>query len=522
MLDGFLKKLNVEKAFCIYICILCVITYITFVVNISFNADEISRYCESYATSFFTSGRYGRLIIYSILKSIGMETTVPFFSFIILVFSFVIFLVIINDVYDIKGKAKYLLSGVFIVSGSFSEQLQYYTDYIYLAIGLVFVSISLLHFHKYLLLKKFINIELLLSIVHGVFATSVTQYYFILIISLSLILVVKNVFNKNNKNNYHRIEFFKYFLLVVFIIFLYFALLKFINIIANINDNSRINKTIYNLFSFDYICRKIFKSYAIIPALAIKSYASFNISLLTKIAILLIYIITTMAAVRIFTSNKYTICQKCYIALYLFISPLIINSYVFFEETTSIRTTLTLSILFYFFYVLIENGMPVYKKNYQMNSVFCFLLLMIIIPNVYYINGTNYFNYLNNLHQQQFYTEFVSTVKNVDNYSADKRFIFITSKVNNLFDYNNLADYYSSKEKVDLTNKFPACYPFDANLSPHAFIPSINRFGGYKFVEASREEKEVYINEHNVETIPIYPNYGSVFVDGEYIIVRLD
>lgn len=520
MLKSIIKTISNNKNFLIYIIILCSITYVTNVLNISFNADEVSRYSESYMNAF-TLGRYSRLLLIYLLKLLSMDTTVPFFSFLVLVISFFVSLVIIHDVLEIKGISKYILSGLVIVNGALCEQLQYYTDYVYLAFGLVSVSFSFYYFKKYLLSKVFFDKNVLLTILFAIFSTAITQYYYVYIASLFFILLFNRAFD-NNK--YIKKDIIKYLFSIIIIFILYFFILKIICFIFNIKDISRISYTLSNYLNYKFILYRIFKAYAIVPALVFKNYAGLNTSLITKISILIIYIITFFSIINIIVFKKTNKFNKFYFVFCLFISPFIINSFVFFEETTSIRTTFSLCLFFYLFYIIINKACLTIcsKSAFQ---IFIILILLIIIPNIYFINGTNYFNYLNNLHQQQFYSSFVSAIRNADSYSVDKKVIFITNTSNDsnkLFNTYNLTDYYNSLDYAFLDKIFPASSPsFDALLSPHAFVPSINRFGGYKFKSASKDEEDRYIRNHDVEGMPIYPDDGSIVVDGEYIVVKL-
>ena len=170
-------------------------------------------------------------------------------------------------------------------------------------------------------------------------------------------------------------------------------------------------------------------------------------------------------------------------------------------------------------YLILISCILLDKKD-NLNSLKINIVILAIIVEstmcIYYESVKTYRQKLIEESVQSYITEFVASIKMVEGYkSTDKISLVGKNGVNH---FGNLTDYWDYKNRYNI-DTYDHIF---ASREPENYELLIRLKGGFSLNIVSDEEKDNILKEIDIDSIPIYPDYGSIFRQNEIIIVRLN
>lgn len=495
-----IKKINVLnyfKEFIIYFIFSMFIHAQIFIHDI-LDCDEFGIiYRNSYKWNL-SLGRFGNAFYDMFLSFLGFSSQSTYYSIVVFSLFISIGIIIIFYILNIKDSVlKTIVAFPCISFQSFLTTNTFRSAVIAWIMSFTLPCISallLLKLYKNINFKKIDNILLLiLSCILLVFAIGFRQSALsIFCVILLLDLVNDAIDGIKNSVIFKKAIFYLLFIILSSLLYLFF--MGFFQKLFNIN------------FPREYpdlntILTGIFKSYARYAWLIVTSIN------LQKLMYVLLYIIILYEFIIIFIQKK---TNKLMYVLFLLILPLAIGLAGFMQKNgVPIRGWMALLFIYIipvFFYEKIqENEIDV--KRIKISNIRTFLIIVLLghsLCNFY--NTQNYYQicFARCEAARAYAIELATTIKNTKDYSVDKKFCIVGSPAkltkegftSLLDDYNLLSVYW-------------------------AFVDGLKKYGAIDFELDNTNMSEKLINSDEVKNMPTYPNYGSIKVIDNIVVIKL-
>lgn len=486
-------------------CIVCIISFV-----ISLLAKGIALYPQAYSIDDYTftidrhhipginQGRFGFAVLYEFLQILGIPSgyVTPFFGFIFLV-CFCWVGIIICRVWKISGNI-ILSSFVVLFIAIHPYQAEIFTFKISFFYATMAYFLGFLAFY----FAEFKRLTFLLVIFCMAFALSINQAilnYFLLVISLSILLEILQQYKDNNFLNLYKllanIKLLPKCASICAGVFLYFLLNRFVLYITGITLVSR-----FSFISFYDISTRLIQLKDLLYLLFFKSEP-----ILPSFPKILMFILL-FSVLCVITKRAYSLNKKraifislAYFLLFLAILGIIGVSLVIKEWWPVPRVLSSIGIfwagIIAFLYLNVDN---------KLCRAFILVCSTIIIFSFIGINNQIFTDQLRvNMRDFNKVNRMIARLESNPNFSQVKRVVII-------------GDNWAYKSPINTAEG-------DMNISAFgcswAKIHLLNEISGYKFEPATAEEynkaKDLY------QTAPKWPEPNSITVQGNLAIIYL-
>ena len=433
-----------------------------------------------------------RYILENLSKVISTLTLSPNFAVVSSIFLLSVSIYLLSIIFDIKNNFIKILLGFSITLPVFNDYFNYLHDVI--AYSLVYFITTL---SCYIVLCMKMKYKYIISYI--LFAISFLTYQPAAQIASSVFVIylVYDLIIHNKSANEVLVNGLKLGLLFLL------SCLSYI-LVAKLSGGSGL------IINKNYLI-SLFKIYAMPFSWIIRRHVDVNISILQKVSIAVIYIYTFVTIFKRILNLKAV--EKVLCLLLILIFPLVTNfSYFAFAGGTN-RYVIGMVYLVLIPCILLD-------KTYSINSIKKDIVVLAILVEctmcIYYESVKTYRQKLIEDSVQSYITELVACIKMTEGYKSTDKVCLISKAEPNYF--GNLSDYWDYKN------------PYNIDTYDHIFASRekdnyeflIKLKGGYNLKLVSEDEKEKITNEIDIDSIPVYPDYGSVFRKNDIIIIRMN
>lgn len=504
----FLDKIAALSAIIMFIC-----SYLYMYIALPLNPDTTGTYIVGISNessiSFqlnMSSGRWFRAIIEVLLQKIQYETIIPFFIFIFLVIIAGIFAIFLRRYFCFQNIISCIfISATVLVAPAYVELFSFYHDAFFHGVAIIMLMISLHNIKE----NKYFQTILFLS-----FAVGIYQGYIFVFASIYLIkLLQDSIFERKNSKNI-TLDIIKMVVVLCISVIIYYVIHKLFCIALSYNIKA--NEGRFNMHGIDIITilGSIIKAYGMIAILPVKNYAGINTTIVAKVILIILYIYCIIKFIFIEKTSKNRILNLSILLLL----PLFMNGIAFIPSNTTIRMTQGLDTILILIAVIFDYNLQSSISNekirkFIMNSTkvvaLCFVVLMIHM--CYYANGTAYISKLVSDGTKSYVQEMVTQIKNIEGYNKNTKVLFYGNIIR-----NNLFDYYAYTND----ERFPLAMYENSLLSPWEYKEAINRYGAFKYKEASKEEIEKIVVTNEFKNMGIYPEKNGIKMINDIVVVK--
>ena len=255
----------------------------------------------------------------------------------------------------------------------------------------------------------------------------------------------------------------------------------------------------------------LFKIYAMPFSWVIRRHVDVNISILQKLSILSIYIYIFFEILPKIFKLKVSELILCLFLILIF--PLVTNFSYFAYAGGTNRYVIGMVYLILIPCILLDK-----KENFNslMRNVVIIAIIVESTMCIYYESVKTYRQKLIEDSVQSYITEFVTSIKMTEGYKTTDKICLVGK--NGVNHFGNLNDYWDYKNKYDI-DTYDHIF---ASREPNNYEFLIRLKGGFSLNLVTDEEKEIILKEVDIDSIPVYPDYESIFRQNEIIIVRLN
>lgn len=433
-----------------------------------------------------------RYVLENLSKVINTLTISPNFAVISSVFLLAISIYLLSVIFDIKNGFIKILLGFSITLPVFNDYFNYLHDVI--AYSLVYFLTTL---SCYIVLCMKMKYKYIISYI--LFAISFLTYQPVAQIASSVFVIylIYDLIIRNKNANVVLVNGIK--LGSLFLL----SCLSYI-LIAKLSGGSGL------IINKNYLI-SLFKIYAMPFSWIIRRHVDVNISILQKVSIAVIYIYTFVTIFKRLLNLK--AAEKVLCLLLILIFPLVTNfSYFAFAGGTN-RYVIGMVYLVLIPCILLDNF---YDTNSLIKNIVVIAIIVECTMCIFYESVKTYRQKLIEDSLQSYVTELVSSIKMTEGYkSTDK--ICLVGK-NGINHFGNTADYWDYKNPYNI-DTYDHIF---ASREPYNYELLIRLKGGFNLNLVSENERESITSEIDIDSIPVYPDYGSIIRKNETIIVRMN
>ena len=464
--------------------------YMPYVMDVFYNLNE------NYEPILISNGRYIRLILDNIVSFLFKPFLVPYFSLIVSTIIYSYSFVILYRYLNIDNENFDNFYPLCIILPCFTILNPFYHDLIYYSLNFLLSIIS-----AYIIVNFRNNIKYVLFLIMNLIILFIYQLNFFFIVPLLLIDLIRRLLDNEDIKSIIK-KGIIYFINLFLSVLIYFLIFKILHLSMGTRDAQ------FSLFN-------LFKTYASFLILPFRDYMQLNEILITKIAILFIYLIILYLLINIIISNKYKLIQKVIFILIIAIFPIGMNCVLLILKNPSraMFAEMFFVIAPYFLMKYVDNN----KNNLIVKNILCLSLIILFISNFYTANA-RYLELKNRSDAEKSYCiELVSAIRNTEGYSTDCKLAIITKNQGNLED-SYLNDYFEDYSH----ERFGAEYASSILRFNYGegLYKALNYYSAFRFEKATDDEINYLKNNVEVINMDLYPNFGSIKRVNNFIVVK--
>lgn len=451
------------------------------------------------------NGRFLRAIIDEILMYLKFNRLIPMFQIIVgLMFLSIAYSLIIK-IFQVKKLVPLLLLSFTVIFPVWSETFLFVRDVVAYTFSF-FLSVLSVYFlvSKY----KFRHIVSALCIFASI---SIYQTYFEFALSLYVLYEIFDFLVIYGKNKEYDIKKNCYKILKNLIVYFIVALVYLIVVNFVIGLQSVTGERLIENYSFLHKIIKMFAAFFVLP---FKNYMDINYSIMSKVFILVLYVLILYSLIKIILNMKMVF--KIYFIFLLFMFLSFFNINYLLQDTIMVRTIPSQIYLLLIPALILNisdnnNGiMKIGKELIYLSSI------IILVSNFYYANGKIYDTKKVQDATRTYFTQLVTSIRNVEGYTVDDKVAVIQLTSGSFFTGQVLDDYFVDKGAF---GNSPAYNIADAGWTWQNVFKT---YGAYDLKLVDQETYDNLLLDSDVENMPTYPNYGSIIRKNNIIIIRIN
>ena len=447
------------------------------------------------------------VIKHAIISLCGSVYSMPFYCGFIGLLSITIFCLILFELFEIYNKYFIILiTGICISIPTVSSFLGY--TFVVASYFFMYMLSAL----SVLLICRYRNIAVW-TISVFVFVCSIGTYQgvipiIICMINIYIIKMFKDDKYSTFKEFIRDILYYFFTLLFVLIVYLIFSYL-FLKISNKTLTSYRSMDSATTISIILYLKRflVVYKEY-FVPTNLIKSGLFPYFTIVFYYLFVVVSILNSIILIATINVNNNIILKICCIFTMLLL-PISINFiHIMVEDNINVLMLYQIIFIFVYCFTIYSFNNKFYIKAFNYLSLFClsiFILLLIRYNNSCYLKAemaqTQIINYYNNI---------VSRIQSIKGYDNHMKICFYSDKYPDIHD-----DSYAKIPQFDLIITPPYN---NISINTYTYKSVLKMWCGF---EPEYVEPESYDNNDFVQSMPVYPNDGSVAVLGEVIVVKL-
>lgn len=491
-----------------------ILTYTYFFASNLFNPDSISNTPSGYGAGL-TSGRWLLWLLGEFIGKVWGRFNVPMFNGIISILILSVTSCIIVNILEIKNKwLSACLGAITIVFPSIASTMFYSFTVGYYSLAIFFVIFGIL------LIKKINYIGLIFASVLFSFSLGIYQAYYPLCLSVIILLLIKMCLDE--KYGYKEIIIYgiKFIVAIIMGYILYRVTLQ---TLLNINNMGLTNyQGISDMGKIDLalIPRQILSIYSSIVKLPIREYGSINITLVIRMSILLLYIVTFISLVinlRNGVSGDYKIIKRVLLCLLVLVLPIAINFIIIMVPNGGIHVLMQIGFvcIFYFAIIMVDSLPKDYLYRYNIRNKMLNLtigvMLISVMNYVWLANGNFQLSYYVNRQMENYYSTLFTRIKSVEKYSQDMEICFVGENIDDKT-FKNIR--WEDNPFKFIGGVLP--------LNSYSRKATIENYFGYSFTMVKKDSDEYIKYKNYIDEMDRYPNYNSIKVIDDKVFVRFE
>lgn len=357
------------------------------------------------------------------------------------------------------------------------------------------------------------------------FSTGVYQAYLPLCMALLLLVLIKMCVQKNISAKEIIVTALK-FLMALFLAYslYYLVLIAGLKIFSlELTEYQGINSM--GVISVQSIVRSLYECYRIVINLLRQDYMALSSTRILRLAVLVLYFVSACFAVLFIIKNfKHQKIKILLLILFLITLPIALNLIMITSPGAHIYTLMCMPFVsvFYLPAMLAENAEIKYfyflqSKKINLNIAFvnitCATLFVASLNYAWQTNANFRSLYFLDKRLVNYYSEMYSHIRSVPEFTADKKILFVGRNINDasfelrngnaMFNYggiNNIVlnEYFESRQQT------------------------IKNYLGYYYKEIFPKDYEYKKHLYDISQMKRYPDYGSIKVCENVILVRLE
>lgn len=452
------------------------------------------------------SGRWMLSILGDFIDKWWGNYNIPIFNGVVAILFLALAACVLTQIFEVENEFFYILFGgitaVFpaVASGMFFT----YTIHYYM-LGVLFAVIGV-WCAKNGKLIGLVCCGLLLACSLGIY-----QAYYPLAVGVFILLLIKITLNSDCSLKQIIILGFKYLAALILGYVFYRVILSLcLNLYGTaLGDYQGINEM--GKISMSQLPVLVLQTYKQFLKLPFMDYMSITATRVLKISVLGIYIITLASVIILALQKQFK--KTALLILLLAFFPAAVNLIIIMVPNGEIYTLMVMGLLsvFYLPLVLADNINIKDLKMQKSVKTLAAIILSVCVLNYVWLNNGNYRGlYYSNKQLENYYATMYTRIKSAENYRQDLPVKLIGKEIDD-------TSYFNNWEETPFTyggNK--------AQLNAYSRLASIRNYLGYYSSEVAvgSEEYEKYRSE--VEKMSRYPDYGSVKVVEDAVLVRIE
>ncbi len=473
------------------------LTYMFAFTNKLLNNDEITSLFSKGTT--LSSGRWGLELLSCILP----DQSMPWLYGVLTLLIMSVATCVILNIFDIQNRAlQMVLAGLIITFPALIGTFAYMFTGACYAIAFLLACLSVYFLQKNQRKYWIIAVALL------ILSLSIYQAYIAIASSLLLLILIRRTLAQENLKEIFK-SAGKYILFLGLSLILYYASMHIVLMICGISLNSyAAENTGFPLYSVFKNIGLAYRDFFWFFGTGYKGVIPLLVSRIVHIFVLL-WVITEVA---LFLRKK-TVVLKITLILLLSLLPLSINCMYVFSSPDASHTL----VLYGFIAIYILSVILIENNDHQTETLLqkigvnlsALALASIVLFNTYIGNQAYLLMHLNNENAVAFYTALVTQIRELPEYTEEKRLGFIG-------EYEAPAFF---EENFDNIKQLAGVSGFE--MTGYARDQFLLYYLGVDVRWSSQAEKEEIRQSQEFQQMPEYPSKGSIKAFGDLIVIKL-